>query len=155
VADLIAGGESDAVEFKSTLRTNLHTKQPDEKMQLAVLKTIAGFLNAKGGALVVGVSDDGETLGLEADGFPNEDKMGLHLVNLVRDRIGEVFLPYVHPHFEEFDGSRILTVRCEKGPKAAFVKDGSLQRFFVRGGNSTAELQGPSITDYVKQRFEH
>lgn len=153
VADLIAGGESDAAEFKSTLRTNLHTKQPDDKMQLAVLKTIAGFLNAKGGTLVIGVSDEGEALGLDTDGFPNEDKMSLHLVNLVRDRIGDVFLPYVHPHFEEHNGTRILAVRCEKGPKAAFVKDGALQRFFVRGGNSTAELQGLAVTDYVKQRF--
>jgi hypothetical protein len=153
VAELIAGGEGDAVEFKSTLRTNLHTGQPDEKMHLAVLRTIAGFLNAKGGTLLVGVADDGEVLGLDADGFPNEDKMGLHLVNLIKDRIGDVFLPYVHQHFEEQDGQRVLMIRCESGPKAAFVKDGAAQRFYVRGGNSTAELVGASVTDYVKQRF--
>jgi predicted HTH transcriptional regulator len=66
-----------------------------------VLKTVAGFLNAHGGTLMVGVDDDGKVLGLAADGFPNEDKMGLHLVNLIRDRIGDVFLPYVYPHFED------------------------------------------------------
>jgi predicted HTH transcriptional regulator len=55
VADLIAAGESGGVEFKSTLRTNLHTHQPDEKIQLSALKTIAGFLNAHGGTLVIGV----------------------------------------------------------------------------------------------------
>jgi hypothetical protein len=33
------------------------------------------------------------------------------------------------------------------------LKDGQLQKFFVRGGNATAELQGPAITDYVRQRF--
>jgi len=153
VSELLAGGETGAVEFKSTLRTNLHTGQPDEKMHLSALKTITGFLNAKGGTLLIGVSDDGEVLGLAADGFPNEDKMGLHLVNLIKDRIGDVFLPYIHPHFEDQDGERILTVRCEKGPKAAFLKDGNLQRFFVRGGNATTELTGSSITDYVKQRF--
>jgi hypothetical protein len=153
VADLIAGGETGAAEFKSTLRTNLHTGQHDDKMQLSALKTIAGFLNAKGGTLLIGVSDDGCVLGLSADGFPNEDKMGLHLVNLVKDRIGDVFLPYIHPHFEDQEGERILTIRCERGPKAAFVKDGNQQRFYVRGGNSTAELMGNSVTDYVKQRF--
>jgi hypothetical protein len=79
--------------------------------------------------------------------------MGLHLVNLIKDRIGDVFLPYIHPHFEEQDGVRILAVRCERGPKAPFVKDGNQQRFFVRGGNATAELIGSSVTDYVKQRF--
>jgi hypothetical protein len=153
MVDLISGGETDAVEFKSTLRINLHTGQSDEKMHLSALKTIAAFLNAKGGTLLIGVADDGEVLGLAADGFPNEDKMGLHLVNLIKDRIGDVFLPYVHPHFDEQDGQRILVIRCDKGPKAAFVKDGSLQRFYVRGGNATAELSGASITDYVKQRF--
>lgn len=153
IADLIAGGETGAVEFKSTLRMNLHTGQVDDKIQVSALKTIAGFLNAKGGTLLIGVADDGEVLGLDADGFPNEDKLGLHLVNLIKDRIGEVFLPYVHPHFQDEKGARVLAIRCEKGPKAAFLKDGNLQRFFVRGGNATTELSGASITDYVKQRF--
>ena len=153
IADLIAGGETGAVEFKSTLRMNLHTGQVDDKIQLSALKTIAGFLNAKGGTLLIGVSDDGEVLGLDADGFQNEDKLGLHLVNLVKDRIGEVFLPYIHPHFQDENGARVLAIRCEKGPKAAFLKDGNLQRFFVRGGNATTELSGGSVTDYVKQRF--
>ena len=153
VAELIAEGENGAVEFKSTLRTNLHTGQADDKMQLSVLKTIAGFLNNRGGTLLIGVSDDGTPVGVVADTFQNEDKMGLHLVNLVRDRIGDIFLPYVHSHFEEQDGTRVLAVRCETGPKPAFVKDGQVQRFFVRGGNATAELSGVSVTDYVKQRF--
>jgi hypothetical protein len=153
VAELLANGETGAVEFKSTLRTNLHTGQPDEKMHLAVLKTIAGFLNNKGGTLLVGVADDGEVLGLDADNFPNEDKLQLHLGNLITDRLGPVFHPYIHAHFEDQDGKRVLAVRCERGPKPAFVKDGQLQRFFVRGGNATAELHGNAITDYVKQRF--
>lgn len=154
IAELIAGGETGAVEFKSTLRTNLHTGQPDEKMHLSALKTIAGFLNAKGGTLLIGVTDNGEVLGLATDGFPNEDKMGLHLVNLIKDRIGDVFLPYIHPHFEDHNDGRVMAVRCERGPKAAFVKDGNQQRFFVRGGNATTELMGTSITDYVKLRFK-
>lgn len=153
VAELIKGGETDAVEFKSTLRVNLHTGEPDDKIQLSALKTIAGFLNAKGGTLLVGVKDDGEALGLTADKFSNEDKMGLHLVNLIKDRIGEVFLPYVHAHFEDQEDQRLLVIRCERGPKPAFVKEGAIQRFYVRGGNSTAELGGTSVTDYVKQRF--
>ncbi|GMN02805.1 DUF262 domain-containing protein [Erythrobacter sp. MTPC3] len=154
VAELIAGGETGAVEFKSTLRINLHTGQPDEKMHLSALKTIAGFLNAKGGTLLIGVADDGEVLGIGADGFPNEDKMGLHLVNLIKDRIGEVFLPYVHPHFEDQEGERVLMIRCEPGPKAAFLKDGKEQRFFVRGGNATTELSGAGITEYINHRFK-
>jgi len=64
-----------------------------------------------------------------ADGFPNEDKMGLHLVNLIRDRIGDIFLPYVHPHFEDENDERVLVIRCEKRPKSAFVNDGLCNAF--------------------------
>ncbi|MCO6388718.1 DUF262 domain-containing protein [Paracoccus sp. M683] len=153
VAELIETGETDAVEFKSTLRVNLHTGQQDDKIHVSALKTIAGFLNAKGGTLLLGVADNGEVLGLEADGFPDEDKMALHLANLITSRLGDIFRPYVHPRFEEQDGVRVLMVRVEPGPREAFLKDGNLQRFFVRGGNATAELQGNAITEYVKQRF--
>jgi hypothetical protein len=154
ISDLIAGGESPAVEFKSTLRKNLHTGQIDEKIQLSSLKTIAGFLNAKGGTLLIGVADDSQALGLESDGFASEDKMSLHLVNLVKERLGDIFMPFVHPHFEDQDGKRILVVKCETGPKPAFVKDGAIQRFFVRGGNATTELSGNGVTDYVAARFK-
>jgi hypothetical protein len=153
VAELIIGGETEGVEFKSTLRTNLHTSQPDDKVQMAVLKTLAAFLNAGGGTLLIGVGDDGTAIGLAADAFPNEDKLGLHLVNLIRDRIGELFMPYVHPEFVEHNSCRILSVRCERGPKPAFVKDGVAQRFFVRGANATTELTGQSIVDYSAHRF--
>src|SRR3546814_7258144 len=93
---------------------NLHTGQVDDKMQVTVLKTIAGFLNAKGGTLLIGVSDDGQVTGLSADNFKDEDKMGLHLVNLIKERIGDLFMPFVHPHFEEMDGQRVMVVRCER-----------------------------------------
>lgn len=57
---LIVGGESDTVEFKSTLRVNLHTKKLDKEMELEALKTVAAFLNSRaGGTLIIGVADDG------------------------------------------------------------------------------------------------
>ena len=46
---LITGGESETVEFKSSLRVNLHTKRRDERIQVTALKTIAAFLNSNGG----------------------------------------------------------------------------------------------------------
>lgn len=153
VSELINTGETDAVEFKSTLRVNLHTEQVDDKIQLSALKTIAGFMNAKGGTLLIGIEDDGTVRGVGSDRFPNEDKMELHLASLITSRLGDVFRPYIHPRFEDQDGERVLLVRCDPGPREAFLKDGPSQRFFVRGGNATAELHGNAITEYVKQRF--
>ncbi|TIL94646.1 MAG: DUF262 domain-containing protein [Mesorhizobium sp.] len=153
VQELISAGETDSVEFKSTLRTNLHTKEKDPKIELMVLKTVAGFLNAKGGTLVVGVADDGSPVGLDVDGFPNEDKLSLHLINLLTDRIGGQHAINVHPRFDDHDGVRVLVVGCEPAKTAVWLKDGTAQRFFVRYGPSTQELAGASALDYVKQRF--
>ena len=80
-AELIASGETEGVEFKSTLRTNLHTGQVDDKMHLAALKTLAAFLNAGGGTLLIGVADNGLIVGLHADGFANEDKVSNDIGN--------------------------------------------------------------------------
>lgn len=153
LADLIAGSESDAVEFKSTLRTNLHTGERDARMEMAVLKTIAGFLNTQGGTLIVGVSDDGSPVGLEPDGFENEDKAALHLVNLLKDRLGGHNALHVHPRFDDHEGHRVLVIECDRSKSPVFVKDGQAERFFVRYGPSTQELIGATAQGYIQQRF--
>jgi hypothetical protein len=132
VAQLARAGESTVVEFKSTLRTNLHTNLVDQRMELSCLKTIGAFLNSSGGTLIVGVADDGTGVGIEEDGFENEDKMMLHFGNLVRDRIGAQYVMYVHPRFEDYESVRVLTVECLPARSAVFVKDGALERFYVR-----------------------
>src|SRR5205823_2592336 len=47
--ELIAGDETYEVEFKSTARWNLREGRKDKRMEDAVVKTIAGFLNTDGG----------------------------------------------------------------------------------------------------------
>ena len=150
---LISDGETTQVEFKSTLRKNLHTGEMDRRMELSALKSITGFMNAHGGTLVIGVADDGEPLGLETDGFPNEDKMNLHLINILRDRVGGPHMMYIHPHFEDLNGSRVLRIDCTKARSPAFLKDGSEERFYVRTGAATTELRGAEAQEYIRQRF--
>jgi len=153
IEDLIEEGESTAVEFKSTFRTNLHTKQKDPRMELAVLKTVAGFLNTGGGTLFVGVSDDGTAHGIESDGFPNEDKMGLHLVNIVKQRMGPQNMTFVHPRFEDYEDQRVMVVECQKSPVPVFVNDGEVERFYIRTGSATSELTASQTHDFIRQRF--
>ena len=152
--DVIDTGESGVVEFKATLRINLHTDKPDKRMELAVLKTLAAFLNTNGGTLIIGVSDDGTPVGIEADKFPNEDKMNLHLVNIVKSRIGPQNLIAMNPHFQDYEGSRVLVVDCAQSQFPVFVKDDNIERFFIRTGPATTELQGHQMSNYIKRRFK-
>lgn len=154
IAEIISAGESTSLEFKSSLRVNLHTGEKDPRMEMSCLKTIAGFLNGKGGTLIIGVKDDGEAIGIDVDGFENEDKMNLHLVNLVRDKISPQHMMYVHPHFKDFDGERVFAVECSGAKSPAYVKDGNQEKFFVRTGASTSELTASQTQEYIKQRFD-
>jgi len=153
IEELVVDGETTEVEFKSTLRVNLHTDEKDHRMELAVLRTIAGFLNTKGGTLVVGIADDGSPIGIEADKFENEDKMNLHLANLLNSRIGPQYMMYIHPRFEDYDGGRIMAVECWASKSPVFVKDGNTERFYIRTGTSSTELTGSQTQDFIKQRF--
>ena len=153
IDEIVTQGEGKTREFKSTMRINLHTGQPDPRIELSFLKTIAGFLNSRGGTLVIGVADNGEPVGIEADGFPNEDKMVLHLDSLVRSRLGPQFGMYVHPRFEDYRGSRVLAVECWPARSPVYVKDGNTERFYIRAGASTSELSVSQVQGYIKQRF--
>lgn len=153
IAELVAQGESTSTELKGTLRTNLHTGEKDPRMEMGVLKTIAAFLNSHGGLLVVGVLDDGNPVGVEADKFENDDKMLLHLDNLIKDRIGPQHLLNIRPRFDSYQDKRVLVVDCKQGKTAAYVKDGTGDKFFVRGGASTTELTVSQAQEFIKQRF--
>jgi hypothetical protein len=153
LSKLVMNGESEAVEFKATLRTNMHTGNKDPRMELAVLKTLAGFLNNNGGTLIVGVFDDGTPVGIQADGFDNEDKMNLHLVNIIKSRMGITAITNLHIHFDDHDEFRVMIAKCQKSPAPIFVKDGDAEHFYIRTGASTTELSPSQTQDYIRQRF--
>lgn len=154
LSDIISHGESSDVEFKSTLRMNLHTGSKDPRIEFAVLKTIAGFLNSNGGILTIGVADDGTPLGIDADGFENEDKMNFHLVNLINDRIGPAMMQFIHTRYEDYDSHRVMVIECTKAKSPVFLKDGNTDRFYFRTGPSTTELSASQTQEYIKQRYK-
>ena len=153
VEEIISSGEGIRTEFKSTLRVNLHTGEKDIRMELAVLKTIAAFLNSQGGYLIIGVDDSGHALGLDKDAFSNEDKMNLHLVNLIRDKVGSEHMLHIQPRFLDYQGKRILLVVCSPAHSAVFVKSGNDEQFFIRSGAATTDLPPSRIQQYIAGRF--
>jgi len=150
---LVSLGEGGKIEFKSTLRRNLHTKQNDPRIEHACLKTIAAFVNSKGGHLVVGIDDKGNALGTGGDQFESEDKMQLHLVNLLKANIGPVCLHYVDPRFEDYKGTRVLVVECQPGRSPAYLTEGNKEHFYVRTGCSTTELDMSEAQRFISERF--
>lgn len=150
---LIQKGESDTLEFKSTLRWNIKAQRQDKEMERMVLKTIAAFLNSDGGILLVGVDDQGQCLGLEQDGFKSADSLMLHMTNLVRDRIGTHHNRFIRLTVEEVNEKQVLYVECKRGIVPAYYKDDKGEVFYFRAGPATHELPTSQIHEYVKNRF--
>lgn len=153
VLELIKKGESEKVEFKSTLRTNLHTNEIDRKMELSALKTIAAFLNTEGGTLLIGVSDPGNILGIERDHFISNDKFNLHFTNLVKEHIGNEYLPYLHSELILLENKNILKVDCMKSEKPVFLKFNKFEEFYMRLGAATVQITGSKLIDYINNKF--
>lgn len=152
--EIIELGESDYVEFKSTLRWNLHSNKKDKKIENASLKTVAAFMNAKGGTLIIGVADDGTLLGLETDKFANHDKLLLHLTKIVQDRIGTLYIKYLHFSIESIEGKDVLRIDCTPSTIPAYLKDGNQEHFYIRTGPSTTDLRLSKVYGYIKERFD-
>ena len=151
---ILSNGEGDRLEFKSSLRTNMKTGDRDIRMEHAALKSIAAFLNTRGGGLALGVDDAGAPTGLlAADAFADEDRALLHLSSLIRDRLGAHHALQLTSRFLDHAGQRVLLVEVLAGAAPAFVREGTVERFYVRQGPATTELTGSAMQAYIAQRF--
>ncbi len=154
ILNLIKEGEDEKQEFKSTLRTNLHTNEIDKKIEHSVMKTIVGLLNSRGGTLIIGVSDNGEIIGLEKDNFPNQDKLVLHFLNLFKQKIGKKFLSLIDYQIGKVNKKTVIKINCIKSNKPVFLKEGKEEEFYIRVGPSTTEIKASELVDYIKKRFD-
>ena len=152
LVELTRAGESDRVEFKSTLRCNLHTGKADKKMENACLKTIAAFLNSDGGVLLVGVDDEGNALGLAKDNFTNEDKQLLHWNNLIKSHIGVEYAQFIRAGMVDLNSERILLIQSLVSPRPVFFSRDNEEIFYVRAGNATQQLKPSEILAYIDQQ---
>ncbi|MFV2058255.1 MAG: response regulator [Thiohalomonadales bacterium] len=150
---LVSAGEGDLLEFKSTLRWNLHTDKADKKIENSCLKTIAAYLNSDGGVLLIGVDDAGDVLGLYNDKFSNEDKQLLHWNNLIKAHLGVQFAQVIRATIQSIGEQRIMVVQCLPSPRPVFFSRENDEIFFVRAGNATQQLRPSEVLAYIDQRM--
>lgn len=149
---LITVGENRMVEFKSTMRMNLHSKKPGKEIELAWLKGVAAFLNTDGGTLLLGVTDAGDVSGLEQDVFENDDKCRLHFKNLIATHLGADLSKYIRFELFPFDGKTLGVVLCARASEPVFLRDGNKEHFYIRNGPSSDELPVSKALNYIKHR---
>jgi ATP-dependent Lon protease len=157
---LMVAGESKWVEFKASACFDRESGNRNKDLEISVVKTIAGFANSHGGTLLIGVNDDGESVGLkddfrlanqkrqDADGYEN------WLTTMLAEALGTVATSYLTVTFTATEGNEVcrVDVKCASSP--IFIRgqktDGD---FYVRLNNSTRLLTTADALDYVRSHW--
>jgi serine/threonine protein kinase len=179
VGALIASGESDNVELKSSLhhahgelpldlrhRMDQGKLQPvqvqkevQKRLNQEITKTIAAFLNSSGGTLVVGVDDGGVVLGIEPDfeycqkGKHNPDGWMLSLQTVIINALGADVWSAIRVSLVPHGDHMVAVVLCPRRASQTWHLEDGGERFYIRAGNATENLTGRSLVGYVRERW--
>jgi ATP-dependent Lon protease len=159
IAELIAQGESAQLEFKQTARVNLSNKQRDQVIELMLVKSVAGFMNAHGGTLLIGVTDRGEVFGLERDlktlgSKQNRDGFELWLTGLLDNTLGPTATSQVSISYEEFPEGLVCRIDVNPGAQPTFARRNKGEAdLYVRLNNSTRLLNTADAVEYIGSRW--
>ena len=160
IREIIQQEESYNLEFKSTFSWNLKENKLDKDMKFAVLKTIVGFMNANGGTLLIGVSDDHKVVGLENDYNSNwkgnKDGFLLDFRGFIEKQIGmNNYNRYITLDFIDVDGKEVLSVQIEKSLDPIFIRTNGKKIMHIRLDNKTEPIDDPEeINKYIDDNWK-
>jgi len=157
LAALIAAGESDVLEFKSSLRWDVNEQRTNRGLETVILKSIAGFLNGVGGTLLIGVADDGNVLGLEADyktlKRQNRDGFDQALMTSIATQLGGDLAPSLQIVFHRFKGHDVCRIIISPAPRPVYLDHGGSPKLYLRSGAATRDLNVKEAIDYQATRW--
>jgi hypothetical protein len=153
--ELLAAGEGSFVEFKESARWSYIQGQKEKLSLDEVVRALAGFLNAHGGSLLIGVNDEGDAIGLGADyksiqGHASRDGFMNWLTGALRDRLGVGPLHNLGFTFETIDSKEICRIDVDPSSEPVYVDE---RDFHVRAHNTTQRLSGPDVVWYIKRHW--
>ena len=160
---LLAGEETERQEFKSSAFYSYVNSDIPKKVifEASVLKPVAGFLNARGGFLFIGVDDNANPLGIQPDLEMrrwNTERYVRHLTDRIGEEFGSAAATCTHISIETVKGLEICVVEVDPSPDPVWLlkaeDSGKRRVFYVRTSNSTRELDGPDLVSYLRKRWD-
>jgi hypothetical protein len=154
---LIEAGESGSLEFKSSFRWDIKEQRTNRSLETVVMKSLAGFLNGRGGTLLIGVADDGRVVGLEQDfqTLKRRDRDGFEqaLMTAVAVQLGGDLAPFLRVVFHSAHGQEVCRVIIAPAPRPVYLEQGSAPKFYLRSGATTRELNVKEAMDFQATRW--
>lgn len=156
IPSLINEGENQFVEFKPSLRHDYRQVKTSKNLEDYVVKSIAGFLNADGGILIIGIDSEGKVLGLQNDywSLKKKNKEGFHqrIITLVSSKLGKDLSTYIHVTFHMLGANEICSLSIEPANRPVYINEGHDTGFYLRTGNITNSLTTSETVEYLKNR---
>jgi hypothetical protein len=152
---LIKSNESERLEFKSSIRWDFQQQRSNKTLEAVIAKSIAGFMNHKGGNLLIGVNDSGQVVGLENDyqtlRHQNRDGFERCLMDIIKTWLGGDVCSLVHCVFDEIEGKDICRIIIEPSVTPVYCNTDKLAKYYVRAGNSTRELDAREAFAHISK----
>ena len=146
--------DQNQMEYKLGGKTFSSQKKIQQFLENIVLKTIASFLNSRGGRLIIGVHEkdnDKEVVGIEREGFKSNDNYERHLVGLMNNAFGvNIVSKYISTYIKNIKGKDVCIVDIEKlqGKIIAYVND----EIYVRTGPRVDKLTIKEVVKFVEEK---
>ncbi|RDE18852.1 ATP-binding protein [Motiliproteus coralliicola] len=155
---LISQGESAELEFKSSMRWDYQKNSANKELEFVILKSIAGFLNGRGGTLLIGVDDDANVLGLEKDfdTLRRKDADGFEqfVMTAITNQLGTEMCQYCNVIFHNIRGETVCRLVIGPSPKPVYLKKSGNTKFYLRSGGGTRELNIQEVMEYAQNRWK-
>ncbi|KKT14446.1 MAG: hypothetical protein UW76_C0042G0010 [Parcubacteria group bacterium GW2011_GWF2_44_8b] len=155
--EIIAGGESDSVEFKVSIRWDFKRQAINKFLEFIIAKSISAFMNKGGGRLFVGVEDSGNIIGLEHEYAivknKNKDGFLLQLTQIINQYLGKAFYQYINIKIVPMKDKDVCVVEVAKSKTPVFLKNGDKEEFYVRAAASSEPMSMREANEYIKTRF--
>ncbi len=160
-ADLL-DAENHLVEFKESARWSVDREVVDVPRRSAeheVARAVAGFLNADGGTLLIGVRDKThEPVGLDADYRHVQPHNGDGFINwldtMLQTTLGHGGARRVISRIDEIDGVEVCRVDVPASSRPVWATFGSKDPvLYVRRNNSTRAVPTEELDAFLADRF--
>jgi hypothetical protein len=154
---LIASGESQTLEFKSSFSWDYRRQSINRGLNKAVMKNIVGFMNTTGGIILLGIDDDGRILGLEQEfqslPKPNVDGFENSFNTVFANMIGAEYRHYMSLEFEVLDNRTVGRILAFPAPEPVYLVNKNNEEFYIRTGNSSQPLSIRKAVKYIETHF--
>ena len=158
VEKVLAEGEHEWLEFKSTFRWDLNQDKVNKNLEKATMKTVAAFMNSGGGQLLIGVDDLGNIVGLNADykSLPksNADGFQNHFNHVFHSMLGPGFRQFVELAIQKIGDKECCLVKILASDKPSYLKFDEQEEFFIRTGNGTTSLRLSEAASYIDSHWK-